>query len=61
MATAVPFRIIAFHAHQCAEAALKGFLARHNVNFPFTHSISRLLELAPLWHPGVTLSLTRRS
>ena len=37
--------ISAYHAQQGAEKALKGFLVRHGVAFPFTHSISLLREL----------------
>jgi len=42
---APPFRLIAYHAQQCAEKCLKGFLVYHNVDFPYTHSIRRLLKL----------------
>jgi HEPN domain-containing protein len=41
----IPYRIIAFHAQQCAEKYLKAFLVYHEVDFPYTHSIRRLLEL----------------
>jgi HEPN domain-containing protein len=41
----VPYRIIAFHAQQCAEKYLKAYLVYHNVEFPYTHSIRRLLDL----------------
>ena len=50
--TSAPFRLIAFHAQQCAETALKGFLVANDIAFPHTHSIVRLLELAgtsPWW------------
>ncbi len=40
-----PFRLIAYHAQQCAEKYLKAFLVYHNIDFPYTHNISRLLEL----------------
>ena len=40
------YRGIAFHAEQCAEKALKAHLVYHGIDFPFTHNISRLLELA---------------
>jgi len=40
-----PFRLIAYHAQQCAEKCLKAFLVYHNVDFPYTHSIRRLLKL----------------
>jgi len=39
-------RSIAFHAQQCVEKPLKAYLVYHNIDFPFTHNISRLLELA---------------
>ncbi len=35
----------AFHAQQAAEKYLKGFLVWHQVEFPKTHDIARLLEL----------------
>jgi len=40
------YRSIAFHGQQCAEKALKAYLVYHAIDFPFTHNISRLLELA---------------
>ena len=40
-----PFRLVAYHAQQCAEKALKAFLVYHREDFPFTHNISILLEL----------------
>lgn len=40
-----PYRIIAFHAQQCAEKYLKAYLVYHNIDFPYTHSIRRLLDL----------------
>ncbi len=40
-----PFRLIAYHAQQCAEKCLKAFLVYHNVDFPYTHNIRRLLKL----------------
>ncbi len=40
-----PFRLVAYHAQQCAEKYLKGFLVLHGVDFPYTHNIARLLEL----------------
>ena len=39
------FRPIVYHAQQCAEKYLKGYLVFHGVDFPYTYSISRLLEL----------------
>ncbi len=40
-----PFRLIAYHAQQCAEKCLKAFLVYHNVDFPYTHNIRKLLNL----------------
>ena len=42
---APPYRLIAYHAQQCAEKCLKAFLVFHNIDFPFTHNIGRLLVL----------------
>ncbi len=40
-----PYRLIAYHAQQCAEKHLKAYLVYRGVDFPYTHNISRLLEL----------------
>lgn len=40
-----PYRLVAYHAQQCAEKYLKAFLVFREVDFPFTHNISTLLEL----------------
>ena len=40
-----PYRLIAYHAQQCAEKCLKAFLVYHRIDFPYTHNISHLLEL----------------
>lgn len=41
-----PFRdIAAFHAQQAVEKYLKALLTRHQIEFPKTHEIRRLLEL----------------
>lgn len=40
-----PFRLVAYHAQQCVEKYLKAYLVLHSVDFPYTHNISRLLEL----------------
>lgn len=45
-ATRRPFRLAAYHAQQCAEKYLKAFLVARRVDFPFTHNVSTLLELA---------------
>ena len=40
-----PFAV-AFHAQQAVEKLLKGFLTLHQVEFPKTHDINELLDLA---------------
>jgi HEPN domain-containing protein len=45
LTSGVPYRLIAFHAQQCAEKYLKAYLVYHGIDFPYTHNISRLLEL----------------
>jgi len=40
-----PYKLIAYHAQQCAEKYLKAFLVYHKIDFPYTHNIARLLEL----------------
>ena len=46
LATEPPFLYPAcFHAQQCAEKYLKGYLVHRGVDFPYTHNISLLLEL----------------
>lgn len=45
LSTGPPYRLIAYHAQQCAEKHLKAYLVFHRVDFPYTHNISRLLEL----------------
>jgi HEPN domain-containing protein len=40
-----PFRLTAYHAQQCAEKYLKAFLVYNQIDFPYTHSIIRLLEI----------------
>lgn len=45
LSSACPYKLVAFHAQQCVEKYLKAFLAFKNVDFPYTHNISLLLEL----------------
>jgi len=40
-----PFRLTAYHAQQCAEKYLKALLVSRKIDFPYTHSITRLLEI----------------
>ena len=48
MESSCPFRLIAYHAQQCAEKNLSrkfSGLVFHHIDFPYTHSITRLLEI----------------
>lgn len=45
LSSGVPYRIITFHSQQCAEKYLKGFLIFHNIDFPYTHNITTLIDL----------------
>jgi len=49
--------VVAFHAQQVAEKALKAFLVWHQIEFPKTHDIERLLELCALIDPEVAEAL----
>jgi HEPN domain-containing protein len=40
-----PYRLIAYHAQQCAEKYLKAYLVYHDIDFPYTHDIKKLLNL----------------
>ena len=40
-----PYDTICFHAQQCAEKYMKGFLIFHEIDFPKTHSIEDLVLL----------------
>jgi HEPN domain-containing protein len=40
-----PYRLVAYHAQQCAEKYLKAFLVYNMQDFPYTHNMSALLEL----------------
>ena len=48
---------IAFHCQQAAEKYLKAFLVRHQVEFPKTHSLERLLDLVAPVSPELAASL----
>ena len=45
LAEKCPYRLIAYHAQQCAEKYLKAYLIFYGIDFPYTHDISELLEL----------------
>ena len=44
--SSVPYRLIAYHAQQCAEKYLKAYLVLCSIDFPYTHNLGRLIELA---------------
>jgi HEPN domain-containing protein len=45
LSSGCPYRLIAYHAQQCAEKHLKAYLVFHRIDFPYTHNIARLVEL----------------
>ena len=49
--------IIAFHCQQTVEKYLKALLVRHQVEFPKTHDIRKLLGLIATVHPDLAESL----
>lgn len=36
MSTAIPYRLVAYHAQQCAEKCLKAYLVAGLTDFPYT-------------------------
>jgi HEPN domain-containing protein len=40
-----PYRLIAYHAQQCAEKYLKAYLVFKQLDFPYTHNIRSLMQL----------------
>ncbi len=50
--------VVAFHAQQAAEKYLKALLTRHQIEFPKTHELRRLLELLAGVEPQLVASLT---
>ena len=50
--------VVAFHAQQAAEKALKAFLIRHQVRFGRSHDVEELLELAEPCAPGIATALS---
>lgn len=51
------FSAIGFHAQQAVEKFLKALLTQHDVEFPKTHSITRLLSLLSTFDPPLAASL----
>jgi len=52
-----PYDTVCFHAQQCAEKYLKGFLAFHKIDFPKTHSLEYLAELCKPVIPEIETEL----
>ena len=48
-----PTDTVCFHAQQAAEKALKALLTLHRVEFPRTHELLRLLDLAIAYLPAL--------
>ena len=64
MSTAIPYRLVAYHAQQCAEKCLKAYLVAGLTDFPYTHNIGVLLELCAKtasWIPKVNDAATLSS
>jgi HEPN domain-containing protein len=38
MSKGCPYRLVAYHAQQCAEKYLKAYLVFHRTDFPYTHN-----------------------
>jgi HEPN domain-containing protein len=49
--------VVAFHCQQAAEKFLKAFLVRHQIEFPKTHDIARLLDRVATISPAIAESL----
>ena len=49
--------VIAFHAQQAVEKYLKAILVRHQVYFPKTHDIGKVLDLLGMCEPTVAAAL----
>jgi HEPN domain-containing protein len=45
ISSSCPFRLIAYHAQQCAEKYLKTYLVFKQLDFPYTHNIRSLMQL----------------
>ncbi|MGP8322333.1 MAG: HEPN domain-containing protein [Methanosarcinaceae archaeon] len=45
LSSGCPYRLIAYHAQQCAEKYLKAYLVFHLIDFPYSHDIQYLLKL----------------
>jgi len=50
ISSSVSYRIIVYHSQQCVEKYLKAFLVSHQIDFPYTHNITMLLDLCSEIH-----------
>ena len=57
MPEAPPCRVIAFHAQQCAEKAMKAVLTWHQVSFKKTHDLDELKQMCLPLAEGATTHL----
>jgi HEPN domain-containing protein len=46
-----PLSVIGFHCQQCIEKYLKAYLTEQDIEFPKTHALALLLDLAQPLHP----------
>ena len=52
-----PRSIIAFHSQQAVEKYFKAILVRHQVYFPKTHDIGKILDLVAACEPAIAAEL----
>ena len=45
ISSSCPYRLIAYHAQQCAEKYLKAYLVFKQLDFPYTHNIRSLMQI----------------
>jgi HEPN domain-containing protein len=58
LAEADLFEVVAFHSQQAVEKSLKAFLVCHQIEFPKTHDVRRLLALCASIDPDLAETLT---
>jgi len=61
LATGKALDTVCFHAQQAAEKSLKAVLALHDIEYPWRHDMSELLELAKPRLPALTVYEDRLS
>jgi HEPN domain-containing protein len=59
LAHAAPLDTVAFHVQQTAEKILKALLASRDVEYPRTHNVEALLDLAVPLYPDLVRSAPR--